>query len=396
MKMHLLALLLLIGSVVITDAWLFMRWRGKTKNRGVLALFWLPSLLFIGFFLLVRMAADNVPSYQLSARLLWVFWAFAVLYVPKLVYTLFDCISFVAHRWLHVAPKLISRIGAVLALVIASGLVYGAFWERKHLTIERVEVSLEQLPEAFDGFRIVHISDFHLGNWGKRGATIGQMVAMVNAQKPDVILFTGDMVNNFAEELEPYIDTLSQLYAPHGAYAIMGNHDYGDYTDWKNSAAKDSNFARIKEGIALSGFRLLLNEHVPLTIGTDTIDLVGVENWGKPPFKQYGNLAQALEGTVSTRLKILLSHDTSHWQREVVGQPAIGLTLSGHTHAGQLGIRCGRFQYSPSAWMYKEWSGLYREHNQYLYVNRGIGYVGVPMRVGVPPEITVLTLGCQK
>jgi uncharacterized protein len=205
------------------------------------------------------------------------------------------------------------------------------------------------------------------------------------------VLFTGDMVHNFSEELIPFIPVLRDIKAPLGKFAILGNHDYGHYYNWGDPGQEAANLQRVKEGIRETGFDLLLNEHRTISLNGDTIELLGVENWGRG-FQQVGDLSRALEGTVPGRFKILMSHDPSHWNLKIRTETDIPLTLSGHTHGAQIGIELGDFKWSPSRWIYRYWAGLYKENEQYLYVNRGLGYTGFPGRVGIRPEITLLTL----
>jgi len=218
------------------------------------------------------------------------------------------------------------------------------------------------------------------------------VVDEVNALKPDLICFTGDMVHNFSEEVDPFIDLLNELKAPLGKFAILGNHDYGAYFRWDSKEQEAANLERVKAQIRTSGFDLLLNEHRTVSLNGDSLDIIGVENWGKPPFPQHGDLTRALRGTSPDHPRILLSHDPSHWDLQVCEKEDIDLTLSGHTHGMQFGIEIGNFRWSPSRWTYRHWAGLYSQNGQYLYVNRGLGYTGFPGRVGIRPEITLLTL----
>lgn len=216
---------------------------------------------------------------------------------------------------------------------------------------------------------------------------------LINEQDADIIVFTGDMVNNYQEEMRGWNPLFQQLESRVGKYAILGNHDYGDYSSWDNPAQKSANLDSVKQNIRDFGFTLLLNQHVDLVRDNDTIQLLGVENWGKPPFPKYGSLTKTLKGTKPGKPKILLSHDPSHWRGEILDYPEIALTLSGHTHAAQLAFNWYGKKVSPSSWMYKEWDGLYEDNGQYLYINRGLGFIGIPVRIGISrPEITVIQL----
>jgi hypothetical protein len=218
-------------------------------------------------------------------------------------------------------------------------------------------------------------------------------IDIINRQKADIIIFSGDMVNNFHQEMDGWQPYFNQLEAKNGKYAVLGNHDYGDYVDWKNTTERVANLNKIKQNIELFGFNLLLNENTQLKSKGDSILLVGVENWGKPPFPKYGNLSKALQNTNNEQLKLLISHDPSHWRAEITGKKDIFLMLAGHTHAAQTAFKIGGKMYSPSYWIYKEWDGLYQEGDQFLYINRGLGFIGFPMRMGAAkPEITLITL----
>jgi hypothetical protein len=248
------------------------------------------------------------------------------------------------------------------------------------------------LPEAFEGLRIVQVSDLHLGGFYHHRTHIAHVVDQINGLEPGLLLFTGDMVHNFAEEVTPFVEILNRLEAPLGKFAILGNHDYGHYYRWESEDAERQNLELVKNQIRACGFDLLLNEHRRIRRNGSAIELIGVENWGKPPFPQLGDLEEAMKGTRPEMIKILLSHDPSHWDQRVRGKEPVILTLAGHTHGMQFGIEWGRFKWSPSKWTYRHWAGLYRENGQYLYVNRGLGFTGYPGRVGIRPEITLLTL----
>jgi predicted MPP superfamily phosphohydrolase len=236
----------------------------------------------------------------------------------------------------------------------------------------------------------VQISDMHLGSYGGDPALVRNGVDLINAEQPDLIVFTGDLVNDYADEAEPFIAELGRLQARIGKYSILGNHDYSDYPKWPDPASKAANLKRLKEIHSEMGFRLLLDEHESLERNGARIGLLGVQNWGHR-FQQYGDLAKTLRGTEGLPFRILLSHDPTHWEHQVLGT-GVDLTLSGHTHGAQLGVKVGNTTYSPAQWIYKHWAGLYADNEQQLYVNRGFGFIGFPGRVGMPPEITVLEL----
>ena len=218
-----------------------------------------------------------------------------------------------------------------------------------------------------------------------------EVTDIINQQKPDLILMTGDMVNNYAYETEGWEVVFSKMQARLGKYSILGNHDYGDYSRWSSIKARERNFNGILNAHKRFGFHLLRNESLKIEEGRDYFNLSGVENWGKPPFPQYGDLSKAVNGISPEEFTLLMSHDPDHWETEVQGKN-INLMLAGHTHGMQFGFKWKDKVYSPAKWKYKYWDGLYQNEDEYLYVNRGLGFVGVPMRVGMPPEITLFTL----
>ncbi len=269
-------------------------------------------------------------------------------------------------------------------------LVYG-FGNKYKYRVKRIRLDYANLPASFKGLKIVHISDIHSGSFNNTEAVLKGVRKIMN-EKPDLILFTGDLVNNVSTEMENYMDVFNQLKAPMGVYATLGNHDYGDYVKWDSPDKKLANLEQIKEIYVSLGWRLLMNEHIPLERGEDKIALIGVENWSaKARFPTYGNLKKAYDGAAEYPFKILMSHDPSHWRAEVIPTYRdIDLVLSGHTHGMQFGVEIPGFKWSPVQYVYKEWAGLYESGGQKLYVNRGFGFIGYPGRVGILPEITVL------
>ena len=286
----------------------------------------------------------------------------------------------------------LSWIGLLMGGSLFSTLVYG-FRNKYNYRIHRVSLNYPGLPKAFRGMRIVQLSDIHSGSFMDKQAVIrGVETAM--KEKPDLILFTGDLVNDRAVEINEYLDVFSKLSAPMGVYSILGNHDYGDYAAWSSQVEKAANLNQLKTFHAAMGWRLLMNEHVLLKRGEEQVALLGIENWSaKARFPKYGKLKDAYAGTAQIPFKILMSHDPSHWDAEVRTKFSdIDLMLSGHTHGMQFGVEIPGFKWSPVQYMYKQWAGLYEEGSQKLYVNRGFGFIGYPGRVGILPEITVITL----
>jgi hypothetical protein len=267
---------------------------------------------------------------------------------------------------------------------------------RYRYRVRKVKLAIDKLPPAFRGLKIVQISDIHTGSFDDHRA-VEQGIERVLHQNPDIILFTGDLVNNVADEVdERFMKIYSRLKAPMGVYSTLGNHDYGDYVQWPSADAKKENLDRLKQKHSEAGWRLLMNEHVVLQRGEDKIALIGIENWSaKANFPKYGDMQAAYAGLDEKNVpfKILLSHDPSHWRAEVLEKfKNVQLMLSGHTHGMQFGVDSKWFKWSPVQYVYDEWAGLYQEGDQYLYVNRGFGFLGYPGRLGVLPEITVIEL----
>jgi predicted MPP superfamily phosphohydrolase len=286
-----------------------------------------------------------------------------------------------------------SWLGVTVGFGLFGTLLYG-FGNKYKFRVIHQKLKFSNLPKAFHGLRIVHISDIHCGSFFEQKA-IEDGVKMINEQKADLILFTGDIVNNLANELEPHASIFARLESPMGVYSVLGNHDYGDYVRWpEGGTEKRENLERLMELQKNMGWKLLMNEHEILEKDGEKIAIIGIENWGaKVGFKQYGKLHEAYPGTEQIPFKILMSHDPSHWKSQVKKDyPDIDLTLSGHTHGMQFGVEVPGLKWSPIQYVYKEWAGLYEEDNMKLYVNRGFGFLGYPGRVGVLPEITVIEL----
>ncbi len=286
----------------------------------------------------------------------------------------------------------LSWMGLGLGTTLFGTLLYG-FSNKYNYQIKKVALAFENLPKAFKGLKIVHISDIHSGSFQDNKA-VEHGVEMILKQNADIILFTGDLVNDRHNEILEYIPIFNKLQAPLGVYSTLGNHDYGDYVAWESDEAKAENLNKLKQAHATLGWRLLMNEHISLERNGEKIALLGIENWGaKGRFPKYGKMNEAHAGTEPYPFKILMSHDPSHWDAEVKTiYPDIDLMLSGHTHGMQFGVELPFFKFSPVQWMYKQWAGLYEDGKQKLYVNRGFGFIGYPGRVGILPEITVIEL----
>ena len=279
-------------------------------------------------------------------------------------------------------------VGAIPVASMTFGIISGAHDYR----VRRKKVYFKTIPTAFDGIRIAQISDIHTGSFYNQIAVQGG-VDMLLQEKPDIVFFTGDLVNNQSEEAREYLDIFKKIKAPLGVFSVMGNHDYGDYKAWASKEAKLADVKNLHDMHKYMGYDLLLNENRTVKIEGQKIGVLGCENWGSGRFTKYGDLEKTAKGTESLPFKILLSHDPSHWDAQIrPTRPDIDLTLSGHTHGFQFGVEIGDFRWSPVQYRYKQWADLYRESEQYLYVNRGYGFIGYPGRIGILPEITILEL----
>ena len=289
--------------------------------------------------------------------------------------------------------KFISQIALGIAAIPFASLLIGMFKGKYNYKVLHYALAFDDLPEAFDGYTITQISDIHSGSFDNP-EKVKYGVDLINQQQSDVILFTGDIVNNKAAELLPWKAVFGKLNAKDGVFSVLGNHDYGDYVAWQNQTEKKENFQQLLTTQAEMGFDLLLNETRFIQKSGQRLALIGVENWGKGGFKKKGDLSKAVKNVKAEDFKILLSHDPSHWEAKVLPHPyPFHLTLSGHTHGMQFGIEIpGWFKWSPVKWRYKQWAGLYQKDKQWLNVNRGFGFLGYPGRVGIWPEITVITL----
>jgi predicted MPP superfamily phosphohydrolase len=297
----------------------------------------------------------------------------------------------VSHSYFPARRKFISELAILLAAFPFFGFFYAMIRGKYDYKVHRQTIYYDELPEAFDGFTITQLSDIHSGSFDNVAA-MQRGIDLAQAQKSDLFVFTGDLVNNAAWEIEQYIPNFSQLKAPYGQFSILGNHDYGDYINWDSEQQKAANLDKLKQHHKDLGYRLLLDENVEIEKNGQKISLIGVQNWGHGFIKK-GDLNKALTGVPANAFKILLSHDPTHWEEQIRHNPAnIHLTLSGHTHGAQFGVETAGFRWSPVQYRYLDWAGLAKEQNRYLYVNRGFGFLAFSGRLGIWPEITVITL----
>ena len=354
-------------------------WSGVARWNGVL---FAAGLLAI-------IAAPKKDGSDLSLRLLmWGIFAYASVYVPKIIYVLCDLLGRIPQLFRRRRLRWPGRIGAAMGVFLFAALWWGALVNRFCLDVNTVRFESAELPAGFDGLRMVQISDFHTGTYGTDTAFVAKVVDRINSLDPDVVVFTGDIVNRRSEELEPFVGVLSRLKARHGVYSILGNHDYGDYYHWPTPEAKAANLQLLKDMQARMGWKMLNNASATLYSGADSLVLIGVENIGDPPFAVYGDLDVAYPAVDDAAFKVLLSHNPAHWTEDIKDAPDknIALTLSGHTHAMQTEI----FGWSPAVFRYPTWGGMYSDGEGHsLYVNIGLGEVGFPARIGATPEITL-------
>lgn len=386
MKFYLPVIIFSIITIYLPSLVAQLKVRTHTNKLGISLLLWAIPTLFLIVFFLFRL--DFLHTHHQS--FLWFVWLFLFLFLPANLLALLEVLDTLFTRIFKKKLRLRSIIGYPLVLLISVGLFVGAV-NRYDIDVHHVEISMNQLPKAFDGLKIVQISDVHLGNLSNANDYLETVATKINAEKPDLIVLTGDLVNLTADEGSQLHNPFGNLEATFGKFAVLGNHDYGDYSVWKTPQDKIDNFNHVKTLYKDLGFNLLLDEHRVITKDSSHIGIIGVENCGKKPFPCYGNLDKALE-QLPTSCNILLSHDPTHWRAEALQHPEITLMLAGHTHGAQLGIDSYGLKYSPSQWIFDEWDGLYEENNQFLFINRGLGYVGIPFRLGMRPEISVITL----
>lgn len=312
--------------------------------------------------------------------------------IRRVVQWAFESVVSPATEGVHISRSSFMSLAGLFSGSLLYVLMLSGFGNKYRYKLHRHTLHFSNLPEAFRGLKIIQLSDIHSGSLANRKA-VQEGINRVMEEQPDLILFTGDLVNDRAQEMHDYVDVFAQLKASLGVYSILGNHDYGDYVSWESAQHKHHNLEHLKQIHTDMGWQLLLNEYRVIERNGAQLALLGVENWGAKGFAQYGDLKKAYEGSEKYPFKILLSHDPSHWEAQVVPHyPDIDLTLSGHTHGMQFGFENSFFRFSPVQWVYKQWAGLYEKGMQKLYVNRGFGFIGYQGRVGILPEITVLTL----
>jgi uncharacterized protein len=378
----------------------------ETNRRLIHGIFWTINALFMALIAFGFLSFDRAKGMKMYQT--WAFNGLILIVIPTLVFALVllgqDVLRFLGlgvnlalgqpneegGYWPE-RRAFMTQLGLGAAAIPFFGIIYGILKGKYDYTVHRHTLFFKDLPEAFDGLTITQLSDIHAGSFDDPEA-VKRGVALANAQQSDVLFFTGDLVNNAAEEIEPYLSIFGALKAPLGLFSILGNHDYGDYKWWASREEKAANFRQLVAHHKTLGFKLLLDENLKIERNGQSITLIGVENWGHG-FAQYGDLAKAMTGVAKDSFKILLSHDPTHWEKQVKTLPeTVHLTLSGHTHGAQMGIEFKGFKWSPIKYRYPKWAGLYEENGRYLHINRGFGFLGFSGRVGILPEISVLTL----
>ncbi len=362
-----------------------------TKSNPLKLVFFSITLITVILFIITILKVNYIGNIFSMNYFYPVIGIIALIYLPKLNISIFyglDSLSFLILK----KHFFINYIGIGFSILSFLLVAHGIFINKTNFQVRKQIITSKKIPTAFNNLKIIHISDLHIGSFHKDTKAIEKLVTQINKENPDLILFTGDMINNYASEMDEFIPTLKRMKAKYGKYSILGNHDYGEYVHWKSENKEKQNLKSLIKKHQDIGFHLLNNKNTSITINKQSIQLIGVENWGLPPFPQFGDLEECSQNLDSNKFTILLSHDPSHWQAQVLNYPLIDLTLSGHTHAMQFGFEFGSWQWSPISLKYPEWGGLYEKNKQFLYVNRGTGFIGFPGRIGIRPEITELIL----
>lgn len=389
-----LVIFLLVAALVEWGA--YMAVRGFFPSNGVG--FW----IYLGITLVSYLLMLSYPFVGKDLRFPLIN-LFFILFLGKFLAALFVTLGLGANKLVETVYSaseisqsrrdFIKKTSALIGLVPVGLMTWGIFRTAGNFKIHRVKLPLPKLPASFRGLRIVQISDIHTGSFFSK-ERMEEAIAEIAGQQPDMVIFSGDLVNNRSDECLPYMDILSKIKAPMGVYSTLGNHDYGDYEPWPSKEDKIKNFQEMLDIHKNLGWQLLMNENRIFERNGEKIALLGVENWGANlRFPKYGKMKEAYTGTEDAPVKILISHDPSHWEAEVLKEyPDIDLMVAGHTHGFQFGVEIPGIKWSPSQWVYKQWAGLYEDAGRYLYVNRGLGCIGYMGRVGIRPEITVFEL----
>ena len=359
------------------------------KKKLVSSVVFMYSFLFIAGFVLIYIWPDHASRIG-NFSIMLIFNAFLsadfVFKFPQSITFLLGLIFSEKNR------AIVSWGGIILAFALTFNVIYSSVFEKSHVEIKQVDLKFDNLPEDFEGYKIMQISDIHLGSFMHSKRSLQKTTKLIQNYSPDALFFTGDLVNNYSEELKGWADIFKTMNKNIKSISILGNHDYGNYSQWESGLLKEENFDKILEAHDRFGFQLLRNENTIIKRGNDSIYIIGVENWGHPPFPQYADLDAALKNIPKKSFKILLSHDPAHWESVVKYSDNIDLTLSGHTHGMQWGIKKAGITFSLMYFIQNSWGGLYEYRRSKLYVNTGLGMIGMPWRINMPGEITLFTL----
>lgn len=404
MRVPVIAILVVSLITILADTYIYFYVRNRSRRNKRHTRIYAATAAVCWLFLIVAFCLPRRNGDSSILPVMWMLYAYLTIYISKFIFILTTAAAMVSRIWTK--NKRHSTAGLIVALALSLTafftLWWGTIWGRREIQVTQYTMASPKIPKSFDGYRIVQFSDIHLGTWGNDTTFVSRFVDSINAVKPDLILFTGDIVNRNTSELKPFICTLSQLHAPDGVYGVLGNHDYGLYQEWNSEGDRIKNCRLLGQYQRQMGWKMLNNDYAFLTRGSDSIPLIGVENWGEYPFGEYGDLRKAYPETGKTslndgRFKILMSHNPEHWRQIVAKSSNIDLTLSGHTHAMQMIFKIGNWRWSPSQLKYEEWAGDFHKKGlkgepMTCYVNIGCGEVGLPYRIGAAPEITVITL----
>lgn len=361
---------------------------GNSTKRGYCVF---SVIVWVIFLLAILVPKKDIGNDGLVV-IMWMLFSVLSIYVAKLLFLLFSliCSIFVKSKNCLIAP-------CIIALSSLGLLLYSSAVTPYQINVSNIDIEFDNLPKAFDNYKIVQFSDLHLGSYISGSTFIDELVDSINAQNANITVFTGDIVNRQSNEMAVYTECLKKLCSPDGVFSVLGNHDYGDYMHWESEVMKKLDVESLVSMQQRMNWTILNNSHTIIRNGNDSLALIGVENWGDPPFKMYADLSSSYPNLNDSTFKILLSHNPAHWDAEIIDKTNIALTLSGHTHAMQCAFNIFGKYISPAVFRYSRWSGLYtNQEKQYLYVNSGIGEVAIPARIGVKPEITVITLHCKE
>jgi len=388
MKVYGIFVFFILFLIVIPDIYIYVRFMRNRVRWSLGVLHGIISVYFIIVSLSILFRVNTVLS-PITSYYFMVFITFlGAIYIPKLIFVTFDLVFFLTKkRW-----RKIQYAGYIFAFLAFITIVYAVRWGKFDFQRREYVVEIRNLPESFDGYRIVLISDMHLGNFSKFQRRVAPLFERIGRENADMIVFAGDMVNNFASEMKGWEPYFKRLAAKTNMLAILGNHDYGLYYRWDDENLEETNRYEILKAIRGLGFNLLLNESAVVQRGDDKIAFVGIENWGRPPMPQYADLKTAMEQVEDVPVKILLSHDPDYWEDFIAGKEDIALTLSGHTHGAQIGFELGPIKLSPARLKFRYWDGIYEEGEQYIIVSRGVGNAAIPARLGMTPEYVVIVL----